>query len=224
MEGKLINPGRILAALALCSMMCRAGIAQNPVKAPFDVATAEAKASQGDITAMVKLGEAYWGKQGIPADIDKGRMWLDRAADAGSLEARMFLGMSYTSGVGLPKDPTLAFKYLLQAAQQQNVDPDLKGSQALAQYFIARFYEQGIGVEKSHEMAIQFLKMAADNGNYPAQFDLGSLYNDGKGNLPMDKAKACQLFQEAADQGFCKSNAQRRLLLPGWCRSRKGFR
>jgi TPR repeat protein len=203
----LSKSARFLATIALCSIISSVGTSQTntPPKEPFDVATAEAKARQGDLSAMMKLGLAYWGKQGIPADIDKGKMWLERAAEAGSLQAQMFLGTAYLSGSGLPKDIVLAGKYLLQVAQRQNVDASDQGSQALAQYFIADMYEHGWGVEKSHEKAIQFLQLAANNGNYPAQFDLGSLYNDGTGGMPMDKAIACQWFEKAADSGHARA-------------------
>jgi TPR repeat protein len=193
---------RTLASFVFCAMVWQAGVSQEPTKAPFDVATAEAKASQGDMTAMVSLGEAYWGKQGIPADVDRGRMWLEKAADAGSLEAQMFLGSAYLIGSQLPKDPALAAKYFLRAAQQQQpTDQTLRGAQALAQFFVANLYEEGEGLERSHEKAIVFLKESADNGNYPAEFQLGSLYNDGLGGIAQDKAQACKLFEEAADQG-----------------------
>lgn len=159
---------------------------------------------------MTKLGEAYWGKQGIPADYDKGRMWLERAAEGGSIEARMFLGAAYMSGYGIPKNDEMASKYLLEVADAPgpnapDVDGSIRGSQALAEYWISLKYERGWGIEKSHEKAIQYLQMAANNGNYPAQFDLGSLYNDGSGGMPMDKALACQWFEKAADQGHLKA-------------------
>lgn len=185
-------------------------MSQNKTNAPFDIASAESKAKQGDINAMTKLGEAYWGKQGIPADYDKGRLWLEHAAEAGSVEARMFLGAAYMSGYGLPKNDELASKYLLEVADAPNpdspiVDSTFRGSQALAQYWISLKYEGGWGLEKSHEKAILFLQKAANNGNYPAQFDLGSLYNNGSGGMPMDKALACQWFEKAADQGHYRA-------------------
>jgi uncharacterized protein len=154
---------------------------------------------------MVRLGKAYWGKQGIAADFEKGRTWLDKAAQAGSLEAQMFLGAAYLSGNGLPKDRELAAKYLLQVALQPKVDKDFQGSQALAQYWMAFLYEQGHGVEKSHQNAIKFLQMSAENGNPGAQFDLASLFNDGSGGMIVDKAQACRLFEEAANQGHVRA-------------------
>lgn len=197
---------RLLMTIALSSVLCGIGTSQDQITTPFNFSTTEAKAQQGDINAMTKLGEAYWGKLGIPADYNKGKMWLERAAEAGSVEARMFLGAAYMSGYGLPKNDELSFKYLLEVADAPNpdsptVDSTVRGTQALAQYWISLKYEHGWGTEKSHAKAIQFLQEAANNGNYPAQFDLGMLYNDGSIGLPMDKALACQWFEKAADQG-----------------------
>jgi TPR repeat protein len=117
----------------------------------------------------------------------------------------MLLGAAYLSGTNLTKNHELAARYLLQVAQQPHVDDSFKSSQALAQYWVAMLYEQGAGVEKSHEKAIQFLQMAAANGNYPAQYDLASLYNDGTGGMAMDKSRACDLFEKAAEQGHVKA-------------------
>ena len=193
-----------LAIVLLC-VVCRLGLSQENAIPAFDVAAVEAKASQGDVAAMVQMGNAYWGGHEVPADMEKGRMWLDRAADKGSLEAQMLLGAAFLSGTKMSKDPQLASKYLLRAAQQQNVASKLQSSQALAQYWIALMYEHGNGIEKSHDKAIQFLEMAANNGNYPAQYDLASLYNDGTAGMTMDKARACELFEKAADQGHLQA-------------------
>jgi TPR repeat protein len=202
---RLIMVRTFAAAIILCSVAWGVGVSQEHPTAPFDVAVSEAKALQGDVAAMVQLGKAYWDGKGVPADVEKGRPWLERAAEKGSLEAQMFLGMSYFSGVKLSKDPQLASKYLLQAAQQEHVESTLQSSQALAQYFIAQMYEQGRGLEKSHDKAIQFLQMAANNGSPPAQFDLAALYNDGSGGMTTDKVRACQLFEKAADQGHLRA-------------------
>jgi TPR repeat protein len=167
----------------------------------IDLTVSTTMAEGGDVASMLQLGKSYLTGSGVPVDTEKSRYWLDRACAKGSLEAQMFLGASYMSGVKLPKDPALAFKYILLAAQQANPDPSLRSSQALAQYWAAMFYEHGSGVEKSHDKAIQFLKSAATNGSPLAEFDLGSLFNNGAGGMPIDKVQACHLFGEAADQG-----------------------
>ncbi|MFZ1086839.1 MAG: tetratricopeptide repeat protein [Terracidiphilus sp.] len=162
-------------------------------------------AESGDIASMVQLGKSYLSGNGVPVDVEKAFQWLDRASQKGSLEAQMFLGAGYMSGQKLPKDSVLAFKYLSLVSQQQNVEPGLQSSQALAQYWLAMLYETGRGVDKSHDMAIKYLIEAANNGNGPAQFDLGSLYNNGQGGMPVDKEQAFQLFLRAADQGQVKA-------------------
>ena len=162
-------------------------------------------AEAGIPVSTYEIGKAYLLAKGVPVDVEKGRMWLDRAAEKGSLEAQMLLGSAYLSGIKLPKDPQLASKYLLQAAQQQRAVGSQRASQAQAQYWVAILYEQGRGLEKSHDKAIQFLQEAAGNGNFNAQFDLAALYNDGTGGLTVDKARACELFESAADQGHVKA-------------------
>jgi uncharacterized protein len=165
------------------------------------VAVAEA----GIPVSTYQVGRAYLLGKGVPVDLEKGRMWLDRAAQQGSLDAQMLLGAGYLSGTKLPKNPQLASTYLLQAAEQQEVVGRLRISQALAQYWLASMYEQGTGLEKSHDKAMQFLRMAANNGSSTAEFDLGALYNDGTGGMTMDKVHACKLFEKAADQGHVKA-------------------
>ena len=118
----------------------------------------------------------------------------------------MLLGAAYMSGTRLPKDRQLSARYLLQAAKQDPASSGSRGQIALAQYWLARMYEQGSGVERSHETAIQYLQLAASNGNYPAQYDLGTLYNDGAEGMTVDKARACELFAKAADQGHVKAS------------------
>jgi TPR repeat protein len=197
----LNTKAKVIFALIICTLIPVPVISQEKNAPKFDPSTTEVKASNGDVAAMVELGKAYWGGNNVPKDEEKGRGWLEKAAEKGSVEAEMLLGAAYLSGTNLPKNRELAAKYLLQVAQQQHVDDAFKGSQALAQYWVAMMYEQGAGVEKSHNKAIQFLEMAAKNGNYPAQYDLGSLYNDGTGGMTMDKVRACDLFEKAAEQG-----------------------
>ena len=76
-------------------------------------------------------------------------------------------------------------------------------------------YEHGNGVEKAHDKAIQYLQMAAADGNYPAQFDLASLYNEGSGGLAMDKTQERANYSKLLSRATF-SDAQRRILLPSW--------
>ncbi len=164
-----------------------------------------AVAETGLPNAAYPAGRAYFLGQGVPFDQERGRKWLDRAAQDGSFDAQMLLGAAYLSGTRLPRNPQLASKYLLQAAQQRHLPSALRSPQALAQHWVALMYEQGRGLERSHDKAIEFLQMAANNGNSTAQFELAALCNDGAGGMALDKARACSLFQKAADQGHVKA-------------------
>ncbi len=119
---------RLVSAPILCLLFCAFGTAQTESTSGFDATTAESKASQGDVAAMVQLGRAYWAGDGVVSDVDKGRIWLERAAEKDSAEAQMLLGSAYLSGKYLPKNRELAAKYLLQVAQRQQVAEEFRSS------------------------------------------------------------------------------------------------
>jgi len=166
----------------------------------LDIPSVSSQAEAGEIGAMVQLGRAYFYGKGAPADVEQGRIWLDRAADKGSIDAEMLLGMAYFSGVKLPKNRALAAKYLLKVAQQPVVEQEFQSSQALARYFTGMMYRYGDGLEKSDKNALDFFQLAADQGSVPAQYDLAVMYDNGIGT-PADKTRACQLYETAADAG-----------------------
>lgn len=201
-----LNSSTKYAVLVVFSLLF-AGSALNQTKdsAVVDVPALEAKASQGDVAAMVQVARAYTSGNGAPIDMEKGRVWLERAAEKGSIEARMWLGAAYLSGRMLPQNKELAAKYLLPVAEAQDVGADLKGSQALAQYWLSLMYAKGSGVQQSQVKALQLLQLSAENGNPSALFDLASLYNEGTGGLSLDIPHACALFEKAADQGSVKA-------------------
>ncbi|MGA2651310.1 MAG: tetratricopeptide repeat protein [Terracidiphilus sp.] len=148
-------------------------------------------AEGGDAASMLQLAKGYWFGTSIPPDVDKARIWFDRASEKGSLDAQMFLWMAYFAGVKLPKDRNLSAKYLKLAANQRN---------AMAQYYMGIMYRDGEGVEQSNENAVNYLQMAANKNYAPADYDLGVIYETGKGVF-VNKKMACQLYGQAAQQG-----------------------
>lgn len=165
----------------------------------------ENAANNGMPIPMYTIGRAYLFGRGVKTNPEKGRKWLTDAAQKGSFDAQMLLGATYLSGANPQQDRQLAAKYLLQAAGNPNVDAGFESTRALAQYWLAKMFEDGVGVGKSHEKAIQFLQAAAKNGSYPAQYDLGNLFNAGVGGMPLDKARACELFELAANRGHTQA-------------------
>jgi hypothetical protein len=55
-------------------------------------------------------------------------------------------------------------------------------------------------------LAVEWWRKAADEGDAKAQYNLGIMYEDGKGGLPQSDALAVEWWRKAADQGL--TNAQ----------------
>ncbi len=188
-------------SLILCVLLVHPfSPAQQTSSAPLDVAAISQKAQSGELDAMLQLGRAYFYGNGVPLDLDKGRVWLEKAADADSIDAQMLLGMAYFTGIKLPKNKEAASKYLLKVAQQTKIEKQQQDAQALARYFVGMMYRHGEGLEKSDAKAFEYQQLATDEGSVPAKYDLAVMYDEGIGTIP-HKALACQLFKEAADAG-----------------------
>src|SRR5437667_555272 len=59
--------------------------------------------------------------------------------------------------------------------------------------------------------------------NAATQHNLGLRYRDGQG-MPKDLAKAAELYQKAADQGYTIAQSNLALLYPEWIGRAEGFR
>lgn len=66
-----------------------------------------------------------------------------------------------------------------------------------AQFRLGLAYQSGEGVAQNIDTAMYWYARAADQGNYLAQYSLGALYFEAKG----DKARGLTLFRQAAEQG-----------------------
>ena len=166
-------------------------------------------AETGHGMAQYFLATLYEGGFGYkPAKLGEARVWLERAAEGGLMQAQASLGDKYYDGVGLPQDFAQAMKwYKLSAAQNfappQNTlgemyelgrgvpeDPRIAFSYyikaaenglALAQVNVGRMYATGSGVSKDNEMAIDYFLMAARQKSAAAAIWLGSAYETGSG-------------------------------------------
>ena len=61
-------------------------------------------------------------------------------------------------------------------------------------------YDKGQGVPQDYAEAVKWYRKAADQGNAPAQSNLGLMYDKGQG-VPQDYAEAVKWFRKAAEQG-----------------------
>jgi TPR repeat protein len=72
---------------------------------------------------------------------------------------------------------------------------------------LARALQKDGGIEALRE-AVRLYRFAADRGHGAAQYNLGALYENGRGGLPKDEEEAARLYRLAADQGLALAQSR----------------
>ncbi|MCH9005966.1 MAG: TonB family protein [Proteobacteria bacterium] len=101
-------------------------------------------------------------------------------AEAGFANAQFLLGSLYAQGHGVQQDDSLALRWYLAAAEQDN---------AGAAYALGEMYLEGRGIRTSAKKAAQWFQAAAHQGHRDAQMKLSELYRNGVG-VKKDTAEA----------------------------------
>ena len=154
--------------------------------APADIATAIKfckVASAGSRRALFQLGRAYAANQQLAEAIGAYR----QAADKGSTAAMVELGVRFGNGSGVAKDEVQARKLFERAANAGNS----RGISNLAAL--------GGGGPLDPVKTRALLSKAAEANSADAQFQLGSMMEDGVGG-PQDDVGARALYEKAAAQ------------------------
>ncbi len=135
--------------------------------------------------AMRKLGALEQSEQDHTAAL----AWFQKAAKAGSLDARIDVGRLYEHGQGTPRDPKMALCLYRTAAEAGSVAGML---------LMGRAYRNGIGVSQDDDEAAKWYRKAAEAGSPEGMSALGELYRHGVG-VRRDSAKAALWFGKARD-------------------------
>lgn len=152
-------------------------------------------ADKGDKDAQVKLGYLYDTGLGGQLDRELAAKWYDLAAVQGQPIAQFLLGQLYQLGrIGNQPNYAEAKKWYAAA---QTVYPKA----AVALGFI---YDT---VDDNYLKALESYQLAARKGDVVGEFDLGLIYEKGKG-IPVNYAKAKELFTRAASQGYSEAMTQ----------------
>jgi hypothetical protein len=93
-------------------------------------------------------------------------------ADQGVAEAQFMLGLLYSDGRGVAKNPAKAVSLYRDAAEQ---------GLAHAQHSLGDMYFLGVGVAENNAEAMNWYERAAKQGHPQAQFNLASMYSVGSG-------------------------------------------
>lgn len=103
---------------------------------------------------------------GVPRDLNEARVWTERAAEGGNVDAMYDLGVFYAEGEGGPQSFAAAAKWFRSAAEFGIVD---------SQYNLALLFENGLGISPSDEEALYWYMNAARSGDGSAPAEVARL-------------------------------------------------
>lgn len=98
-------------------------------------------------------------------------------AEKNDSDAMNAIGVAYSQGDNVPKDPATARIWFRQAATLGN---------AGGMNNLAYFYEQGIGGAYDSRAALEWYKKAADLGNATAMWNIANIYEENTQSIPRD--------------------------------------
>ena len=125
-------------------------------------------------------------------DFSRAAELYEKAAKLGAIRAMTAYGNILSQGIGVPKDPIEAHKWLEKAADSGDAD---------AQFLVGRNYERGQGgVDKDMATALQWYRKSAENDNSDAMNNLAVMYVLGEG-VASDVNEAARWYQNAAEKG-----------------------
>ncbi len=134
---------------------------------------------------------------GCARDEVKGAQLAEQAANLGCAQAIYVLAKLYMSGIGVPRDPEMAFKCFVDASEHGY-------TKAIGR--VAELYHLGIGVAQNSAKALQFASRAAelDGDDGPAWYIVGTYLMEGTTPDRADKdlQRGLRCLKRAADLGF----------------------
>ncbi|MDE0473461.1 MAG: tetratricopeptide repeat protein [Gammaproteobacteria bacterium] len=164
----------------------------------------EEAVDRGGVLSLMWLARVHsTGRMGFPGDEERARAIaaevideVERAAEAGVLEAVFLMGTAYDEGLGKPVDPVQAADWHRRAGERGHV---------LGAHNLGNQYAAGRGVEEDHALAAEWWLRAAERGDAITQLRLGEAYEAGRG-VPLDLERAREWYGRAGAAG----NAQAR--------------
>ena len=148
-------------------------------------------AEQGDSKSMLKIADFYRLGDGLEKDEQQAISWYQRAAKLNNRKAYNWLGVLAESS-----DPTQAMAYFKKAFELGNPH---------GAYNLANYYYEGKIVPQDIHQAIKYYHFAAERGHALAQYFLGKIYLDLKGDTSY--LIAYKWFKKSAEQGNARAQS-----------------
>lgn len=156
----------------------------------------EATGENGSPEAINALASMVGNGLGGPADFERARALMLRAAALGSIGANMTLADLHIRGDGgFPRDPERGFAYALAAAES----PDVRNA-AYAQWRLGMMILNGVGTSADPARAYEWVARAADNGAVRGMISRAVMLATGEGVAP-DPTAAREWYRRAAEKG-----------------------
>jgi uncharacterized protein len=149
-------------------------------------------AERGNRLAEFNYAMMLLNGEGTAVNVDEGKKWLRKAADANMSHAQYVYGKMYDDGEFVARDPVEAHRWFLKAAEQGHVQAEL----ALANQFL-----DGRGTARDNRQAFVWYKKAAEGGDMTAQYVAGSFYERGGDGVDKNLNVARAYYAAAAAQG-----------------------
>lgn len=130
------------------------------------------KADQGDVEAMVMVGDCYNKGFHTEKDDKMAHAYYKKAADVGHTSSALMIAIDYLNGMGTAKNKKLGVTYLTFAADN---------GIAYAQFLLATLYKhKEIGLFGNERKAIKYYEMAAKQGDAKSQIELADIIWNNK--------------------------------------------
>jgi localization factor PodJL len=145
----------------------------------------------GDAGAAYEVAMRFVEGRGVPANLEEGAHWFERAASKGLTPAQFRYASMLEKGQGVKKDLTAAHKLYVAAAGKGH---------AKAMHNLAVIYAEGAEGKPDLASAAQWFRKAAEHGVADSQYNLGVLAARGLGT-ELNLSESYKWFALAAAQG-----------------------
>jgi TPR repeat protein len=144
-----------------------------------------------DPRAMNALGVMYENDEGMAGRYRWARHWYEKSAESGFADAMRNLARHYRTGLGIPRNDSLALFWSEKAVSAGSMDAIVD---------IGRMYEQGLSGVRNPGEALRLYRAAADSGSALGMNMLGRAYQESLG-VRRDYAQARTWYFKGACAG-----------------------
>ena len=149
--------------------------------------------------AAYQVGTLLLAGKGVPKDVERGLLYLERAANLNHVFANTALAQYYDEHQENPSARAKMLRYYQTAARLGDTNAQGRLGRLLLDA-VAGERIDAAQVEQTRQLARTYLEWAAKHGNRYAQWELGQALRSGHG-LDQDRLEARRWLSTAAEQG-----------------------